>query len=176
MDWLLLLLLFLHIGGAILAFGPTFTFPILGPMAGREPQHVNFALRFQKKVATTLVIPLALLQGVTGLLLVWKVGFNLLTTYWLLVSIALYLVALVISIGIGLPTVNKLVAATSAPPPAPAPDAAPHSGPPPHIAALVKRGRLETITTRISRASRTIRRGTVRCQTGLHESSSEFDT
>ncbi len=119
MDWLLLLLLFLHIGGAILAFEPTFTFPILGPMAGREPQHVNFALRFQKKVATTLVIPLALFQGVTGLL--------------------------VISIGIGLPTVNKLIAATSAPPPAPppapAPGAAPHSGPPPHIAALVKRGR-----------------------------------
>jgi len=145
MDWLLMLLLFLHIGGAILAFGPTFTFPILGPMAGREPQHVNFALRFQKKVATTLVIPLALFQGVTGLLLVWKFGINLLTTYWLLVSIALYLVALVISIGIGLPTVNKLIAATSAPPPvpppAPASGAAPHSGPPPYIAALVKRGR-----------------------------------
>jgi len=40
-----------------------------------------------------------------------------------------------------LPTVNKLIAATSAPPPAPAPGAAPPSGPPPHVAALVKRGR-----------------------------------
>lgn len=141
MDWLLLTLLFLHIGGAILAFGPTFTFPILGPMAGREPQHVNFALRFQKRVATKLIIPLALFQGVTGLLLIWKMGYNLFATYWLLVSIALYAAALVVSIGIGLPTVNKLIEATSAPPPAPAPGATPPSGPPPHVAALVKRGR-----------------------------------
>lgn len=141
MDWVLMLLLFLHIGGSILAFGPTFTFPILGPMAGREPQHANFALRFQKKVATTLIIPLALFQGVTGLLLVWKFGINLLTTYWLLVAIALYLVALGVSIGIGLPTVNKLIEATSKPPPAPEPGAPPSSGPPPHVAALVKRGR-----------------------------------
>ena len=141
MDWLLAILLFLHIGGAILAFGPTFVFPILGPMAGREPQHVNFALRFQRKVATTLIIPLALLQGVTGLLLVWKMGYNLFATYWLLLSIALYVIALIISIGIGLPTVNKLIEATSAPPPAPVPGTPPPSGPPPHIAALVKRGR-----------------------------------
>lgn len=141
MDWLLLTLLFLHIGGSILAFGPTFVFPILGPMAGREPQHVNFALRFQKKVATTLIIPLALFQGVTGLLLVWKMGYNLFATYWLLVAIVLYVIALVVSIGIGLPTVNKLIEATSAPPPAPVPGAPPPSGPPPHVAALARRGR-----------------------------------
>ena len=141
MDWVFLILLFLHVGGAIVAFGPTFAFPILGPMAGKEPPHVNFALRFQKRVATTLVIPLALLQGVTGLLLVWKSGINLLGTYWLLVSIVLYVIALVLSIGFGLPTINKLIEATSAPPPAPPPGSPPPSGPPPHIAALVQRGR-----------------------------------
>jgi uncharacterized membrane protein len=141
MDWVFALLLFLHVGGAIVAFGPTFAFPILGPMAGKEPAHVNFALRFQKRVATTLVIPLALLQGVTGLLLVWKLGFELLTRGWLLTAIVLYLSALVLSIGFGLPTINKLIEATSAPPPAPAPGSPPPSGPPPHIAALVKRGR-----------------------------------
>jgi uncharacterized membrane protein len=141
MDWVLLLLLFLHIGGAIVAFGPTFTFPILGPMAGHEPQHVNFALRFQLKVATTLIVPLALLQGVTGVLLIWKLGINLFATYWLLVAIVLYVILLVLSLGYGLPTVRKLIAATSAPPPTPPPGAPPPSGPPPHIAALVKRGR-----------------------------------
>ncbi len=51
------------------------------------------------------------------------------------------MIALVLSIGVGLPTVNKLIAATSATPPAPAPGAAPPSGPPPHVSALVKRGR-----------------------------------
>ena len=140
-DPILALLLFLHIGGAILAFGPTFAFPILGPMAGREPQHVNFALRFQQRVATTLVVPLALFQGVTGLLLIWKTGINLFATYWLLLAIVLYVIALVLSIGFGLPTLRKLIEATSAPPPPPPPGAEPPKGPPPHIAALVNRGR-----------------------------------
>jgi uncharacterized membrane protein len=140
-DPVLALLFFLHIGGAILAFGPTFTFPILGPMAGREPQHVNFALRFQRAVANRLIVPLALLQGVTGLALIWKLNINLFATYWLLVAIVLYVLALILSIGIGLPNLRRLIEATSAPPPAPLPGAeAPH-GPPPHIAALVNRGR-----------------------------------
>lgn len=140
-DPVLALLFLLHIGGAILAFGPTFTFPILGPMAGREPQHVNFALRFQMAVANRLIVPLALLQGVTGLALIWKLNINLFSTYWLLLAIALYVFLLAISLGIGLPNVRKLIAATSAPPPAPVPGSPPPSGPPPHIAAMVTLGR-----------------------------------
>jgi uncharacterized membrane protein len=140
-DPVLALLFFLHIGGAILAFGPTFTFPILGPMAGREPQHVNFALRFQMAVANRLIVPLALLQGVTGLALVWKLNINLFATYWLLVAIAIYVFLLALSIGVGLPTVRKLIEATSAPPPPPPAGAEAPKGPPPHIAAMVKLGR-----------------------------------
>ena len=140
-DPVLALLLFLHIGGAILAFGPTFTFPILGPMAGREPQHVSFALRFQMAVARRLIVPLALLQGITGALLIWRIGFDLLTRGWLLLSIALYLGLLVLSIGVGLPNLRRLIDATSGPPPTPPPDAPARHGPPPHIAAMVKKGR-----------------------------------
>ena len=140
-DPLLAMLLFLHVGGAIVAFGPGFTFPILGPMAGREPSHVNFALRFQRQVATTLVVPLALFQGVTGVLLIWSFNIDLLNTYWLLVAIGLYLIALVLSIGFGLPTLRRLIELTSAPAPPPPPGAEPPKGPPPHVAALVQRGR-----------------------------------
>lgn len=142
MDWVLALLLFLHIGGAILAFGPTYTFPILGPMAGREPQHGNFALRFQHRVATRLILPLAIFQGVTGLLLIWRVGYNIFATGWLLAGIALYLVLLGMNIGIGLPTASRLIALTSAPPPAIPAGSPPTSGPPPEVTALVRRGRL----------------------------------
>ena len=67
---------------------------ILGPMAGAEPQHANFALRFQRRVSMRLIVPLAIFQGVTGLLLIWKTGINLFATYWLLVGIVLYLIAL----------------------------------------------------------------------------------
>jgi uncharacterized membrane protein len=140
-DWVLAILLFLHVGGAVLAFGPTFTFPIIGGMGGREPQHVNFALRVQNRIATVLIVPLALFQGVTGLLLVLKTGFNLFAINWLLVGVALYVVALAIALGISLPAVRELIQLTSAPPPPPPPGTPAPTGPPPHIAALVKRAR-----------------------------------
>jgi len=100
MDWILLILLFLHISGAILAFGPAYAFLFLGPMAAGEPEHRNFALRFQQRVATTLVVPLAVFQGVTGVLLVWRISFELFTALWLIVSIVLYLIALGIAFGV----------------------------------------------------------------------------
>lgn len=141
MDWVLAILLFLHIGGAILAFGPTYAFLLLGPMAAGEPAHRNFALRFQQRVATRLVVPLAVLQGITGLLLVWRIGFELFQKGWLIVAIVLYLIALGIAFGIMLPALRTLVPATASPPPAPPAGSAP-AGPPPHIVATARRARL----------------------------------
>ena len=140
MDWIVAILLFLHVGGAVVGFGPTYAFLILGPMAGQEREHLNFALRLQQRVVTRLVVPLALFQGVTGLLLVWRVGFELLQRGWLLTAIVLYVVALAISFGILLPALRLLIPATSAPPP-PAGGGAP-GGPPPHIVAARDRARL----------------------------------
>ena len=140
-DPVLALLLFLHVGGAIVAFGPSFTFPIIGPMAGREPQHANFALRFQEAVANRLIIPLAIFQGITGLALVWKVNANLLAFNWLSVAVVLYVINLAIALGLAMPNLRRFIEATSAPPPAPPPGSPPPSGPPPHIAAMAQRGR-----------------------------------
>jgi uncharacterized membrane protein len=149
MDWVLLILLFLHIFGAIVAFGPTYSFILLGPMVGREPQHANFAIRYQHLVSTRMIVPLAILQGITGLLIVWRTNINILATTWLLVAIVLYITALVIAFTVLIPTASKLVEATSAPPPPPVPDAPPRSGPPPHIAALVRRARMAGMTNAI---------------------------
>jgi uncharacterized membrane protein len=142
MDWVLALLLFLHIMGAIIAFGPLFAFMILGPMSRGEPAHANFAVRFQSRVSRRLVLPLAIFQGVTGLLIVWRAQINILATPWLMVSIVLYLTALTIAFAVLIPTANKLIEATSAPPPTPPPGSPPPSGPPPHIVALAKRARM----------------------------------
>lgn len=142
MDWVLAILLFLHVAGAVVAFGPTFAFPFIGNMGGKEPQHVNFALRLQEHLSKRLIFPLALVQGVTGLLLVWRIGFDLLTRGWLLLGIALYLTALSIAYFVLMPTGARLIEATSAPPPPPPAGAAAPSGPPPHVAALIKRGRM----------------------------------
>jgi len=141
MDWVLVILLFLHIGGAILAFGPTYTFPLVGTMAGAEPQHLNFWLRAQKKISSTLVTPLALFQGVTGLLLIWWIGFELLTRWWMIVSIVLYLVALTISFTVLYPSLRVLLAATAGPPPAASADGPP-AGPPPHVLKARDRAKL----------------------------------
>ena len=64
---------------------------------------------------------------------------NVVDLHWLGLSTILYLIALAIAFGVALPTVRKLVEATSTLPPPPAPGSPPPSGPPPHVAALVKR-------------------------------------
>jgi uncharacterized membrane protein len=146
MDWGFAILLFLHIFGAVLGFGPTYAFLILGPMTAAEPAHGNFALRFQKRVSHGLVAPLAVLQGVTGVLLVAYIGFELFQRGWLIVSIILYAITLTIGFGVLIPSVRKLVEATSGPPPTAIPGAAPPAGPPPHIAAIIRRARLGGVT------------------------------
>jgi hypothetical protein len=66
--------LFLHVMGAILAFGPTFAYSIIGGMGGKEPMHANFATRVTERIGTRLVYPLAIFQGITGLALMLIAG------------------------------------------------------------------------------------------------------
>lgn len=149
MDWVIGLLFLLHIGGAIIAFGPTFTFPIIAGMSGAEPMHSNFALRLTERIEERLVIPLALFQAVTGVALIWTKEVDILAHLWLLLSIVLYVLALAIVFANQLPVTRRLIEATSTPPPAPAPGAAPPGGPPPHIAALIRRVQLGGMGTAI---------------------------
>ncbi len=86
--------LFLHVFGAILAFGPTYAYSIIGAMGGREPMHANFATRVSERIGTTLVYPLAVFQGITGLALILISGRDLTKSVWLGVSIVLYVGAL----------------------------------------------------------------------------------
>ena len=127
------LFLFLHVMGAIIAFGPVFAFPIIGGMGGKEPQHANFATRVTEAIAAQRVLPLAIFQGITGVALILVTGIDLLAARWLLVGIVLYLIVLSYNIFIGTPTVKKVVEMTSTPPPPGA------SGPPPELLALIRR-------------------------------------
>ena len=129
--------LFVHVLGAILAFGPTFAFSIIGAMGGQEPQHANFATRVSRTIGKRLVEPLAILQGITGVLLIWVSGRNLLgpESRWLILAIVLYLIALYFSLFIQGRWVSRIIDMTSAPPPAGA------SGPPPGLADLVAKVR-----------------------------------
>lgn len=131
--------LWLHIFGAIVAFGPSFAFPIIGGMGGKEPMHANFAIRVTEKIERGITIPLAIVQGITGLGLLLISGRNLTvsTNYWLAVGIVLYAIALSFAIFVQTKRVETVVHMTSTPPPPPAPGATP-AGPPAALLAAVK--------------------------------------
>lgn len=130
-------LLLLHVLGAIVAFGPTFAFPIIGAMGGKEPMHANFATRVSYAISHRIAWPLALVQGLTGTALIIVGNVDLTDNLWLDVAIVLYLIALGFSYFVQTPRVRKIIEMTSTPPPPPPPGAVP-SGPPPALLALIK--------------------------------------
>ena len=130
-------LLWLHVFGAIVAFGPTFAFPLIGGMGAKEPMHANFGLRIADKISHGMTIPLAVVQAITGVGLILTSGRDLTRDIWLDVAIVLFAIALGFSYFVQAKRVAKVIDMTSSPPPPPAPGAAP-SGPPPAVQAAVK--------------------------------------
>jgi uncharacterized membrane protein len=135
MQWLFPWLLFLHVLAAIVAFGPVFAYPIIGSMAGREPQHANFATRITSTLSDRIVIPAALTMPVTGAGMILVNGINLAVPQyrWLGAAIVIYVVVVTYAVVLQRRNVSRLVAITTAPPPAGA------GGPPPEVPALVRR-------------------------------------
>ena len=112
------LFLFLHVGAAIIAFGPTFIYMIIGGMGAAEPMHANFAVRVTNTINDRVVIPLALTMPVTGFLMVYFGHIDLTNRawYWLDLAIVIYVVLVIISIGIQRPTVQRMIQLTTRPP------------------------------------------------------------
>jgi hypothetical protein len=134
MPWLGSLFLFLHIGGAIVAFGPTIAFPLIGARAAKEPMHGNFALRVSEFITERVVEPGAIFVFVMGVGLIITRGYNLVEDLWVTASIVLFIITLAFSYFVQLRTVRAMIAITNQPPP---PDAPP--GPPPGFEELSKR-------------------------------------
>lgn len=128
-------LLFLHVMGAILAFGPTFAYSIMGAMSGREPQHANFSARQVAAIGDKLVYPLAIVQGVTGIALILAASIDLAAAPWLAIGIVLYAIALTFSLSVQRNALHHLIELTSTPPP----PGTPPGPPPPEVPATVKK-------------------------------------
>jgi uncharacterized membrane protein len=127
--------LFLHILGAIAAFGFGFYAPFFGAMVAKEPQHGNWFLRATKRVSDVVLIPVAASMFVTGLLLVMTTGgLGRFGELWLAVALVLYVIALLTVLALQRPTLKKVIALTSTPPGP--------SGPPPEVPVLLGRMRL----------------------------------
>ena len=128
--------LFAHILGAIIAFGPSFSFPIIGRLGAMERQHANFATRVSARLSRVQVVPFAILQGITGVALLIVGNIDVMAKAWLLVAIVLYLIALGYALFVQTPTVKRVIEMTSGGPPAGGP---PAGGPPPELMGLVRR-------------------------------------
>ena len=128
-------LLFLHILGAIAAFGPTFAFRYIGAMGGAEPQHGNFAIRVSHTLSHRLVYPIGITLPITGAAMILVLGLNLADRayWWLDLAIVVYVIVYGYAFFVQNKFVGQVIAMTSAPPPPGA------SGPPPELLALVKR-------------------------------------
>ena len=128
-------LLFLHVLGAIVAFGPTFAFSMIGAMGGGEPQHANFATRVSHTISARLVYPIGITLPITGALMILVAGINPLARehWWLALAIVVYVIAYGYSFFVQRPLVDRVIELTSSPPPPGA------SGPPPELMATIKR-------------------------------------
>jgi hypothetical protein len=109
--------LYLHILGAIIAFGFGFYAPIFGRSLAAEPQHGNWYLRAVKRVSNAILIPVAISMAVTGTLLVAETGgASRFQQLWLAVAVMLYVLALVIVFLGQRPALGRVIALTSQPP------------------------------------------------------------
>lgn len=137
MDWkdLFPYLLFLHVLGAVAAFGPTFVFRFVGEMGGKEPQHGNFATRVSETISMKLVYPIGITLPITGLAMILVLGLDLSSRsfWWLDLGIVIYVILYGYSFFVQRKVVEEIIQITSTPPPPGA------SGPPPRLMELVKR-------------------------------------
>lgn len=133
LSWAFPYLLFLHVLGAIVAFGPTFAFSFIGAAGGAEPQHANFATRVSHTISSRLVYPIGLTLPITGLAMMAVRGINPFERghWWLAVAIVLYLIAYGYSFFVQRKYVERVIELSSAPPPPGA------TGPPPELVELV---------------------------------------
>ena len=136
--------LFLHITAAIIAFGPTFAFPLIGAVSRRHPEHAGFGLLVSEVLELRLVIPFALSMPISGLGLAYTANIEWGHNPWLIAAVIVYAAAIFTALVLQAPVVHKLVQMTAhAPAPLPAGPGAAAAGPPPAMAALLKRMQIQ---------------------------------
>ena len=103
------LFLTIHILTAIVAFGPTFAFPLIASMSAKEPQYGLFALRLTETIEKRVTIPLALTLPISGGLLVWSEGLTFQDSHWLVLAVALYIFAMAYAIVVQVRTLERMI-------------------------------------------------------------------
>lgn len=106
-------LLLIHIAGAIIGFGPTFGFAVLGPLSGKlgGPQALGL-LKGMLAISSRLIIPVAaVIQPLTGVLMIFESrrNENFFQHEWLWISLLLYAFTFYSAVFVQKPNVQKMV-------------------------------------------------------------------
>ena len=129
-----------HILAVLVAFGPTFAFPLIGGMIGKNPQYSAILTEVIDTIERRMTIPLAVAVPFLGLGLIYTGHFDLWKSEWLIISILLFMLAFFFAVFVQTKNSAALVRSLRDMPPGPPPEGA--TGPPPHIAALVNKTRI----------------------------------
>lgn len=129
--------LYLHILTVIVAFGPTFAFPLMSAYAGKHPEAAPTVVHLVDRIEARMTLPIAVVVPFLGLALIFSGHIDLWHSTWLLVAIPLYIVAFFFALLVQARNSARLVRAIGSMPPGPPPEGA--AGPPPEIAALTKK-------------------------------------
>src|SRR5256885_2985940 len=103
-------LLSVHILAAIIGLGPTFSFAFLGIMSEKQPAAARALQETILLISTRLVIPLVVILGLSGVLLITNTHADLSKNPWLGAGIVLYVLVLAVAIFYQVPTQKKILA------------------------------------------------------------------
>ena len=131
--------LFAHIFSVMLAFGPTYAFPLMSAGAQKDPKSAPTISKIMDAISNKLTWPFAILTGITGVAIILTADIDFFETRWLILGVVLYLIGVLFSALVQTPNMKKMVAvqvkmAEMGPPPA-----GTAAGPPPQMAALGKK-------------------------------------
>jgi uncharacterized membrane protein len=117
------ILVLIHVLGAIIGFGPTFAFAILGPMSAKAgPQGGLALLEAMHAIERKLTVPVAIfVQPLTGLALIFLGAYNVnfFSHYWLWIALIAYATAFYLAIFVQNNRLARMIELAKAGPPTP---------------------------------------------------------
>lgn len=129
----------LHIMGAVIAFGPMYSQPMIGLLGRRNPQHAVLAAEISEAIASRVTFPAAITLAFTGWGLIASEDIGFFDNTWLWVSVLLYAIALVFGLVVQRPNAAQMFRLLRSGPPVPV---AGQQGPSREMAALARRATL----------------------------------
>ncbi len=100
--------LFLHILSIIVAFGPTPVFGIIAAGIQKEPQFASFGVKINNMIESRLVLPAFTLAPLFGAALIFTRRYEFWKTTWLLIAVAVFIVAWSIGVFVNRPIGHKI--------------------------------------------------------------------